>query len=239
MCTKAWEWLKAHPPSRRISGNPSRVFLLLLPFFSLWGCVTYAFHALTHCRLQGFTAWQNFAQEYRKHYNRIRAINGWNRNQYRCRVTVSSFASVYVVFIWQRILYVGGWFLAAKAKPRNRHVRALKQPLEEKKELETSTQNRLKRPQIRKAALLRGREGRKRGPRIAIASLAGTAGVTAAQRKWQRRNEPPPQWVGGLHRERPKGVATVEFFSLLSESMTQCVFLFNRAGTFFGTSDSA
>lgn len=84
-----------------------------------------------------------------------------------------------------------------------------------------------------------GKEGRKRGPRIAIASLAGTAGVTAAQRKWQRRNEPPPQWVGGLHRERPKGVATVEFFSLLSESMTQCVFLFNRAGTFFGASDSA
>lgn len=54
-------------------------------------------------------------------------------------------------------------------------------------------------------------EGRKRGPRIAIASLAGIAGVTAAQRKWQRRNEPPPQWVGGIHRETQRGLLLLNF----------------------------
>lgn len=137
-----------------------------------------------------------------------------------------------------------GWLLprvasqVVKAKPKNRHVRVLKQPLVAATEEKTSTQNRLKRPQIRKAAVLpgeasreiwqeengKGKEGDRR--RIAIAPLAGAAGAALSlQRKWQRRATPT---VGGIHTvpSPEEGWAEiVEFCSLLSVSMTQCVVL--------------
>lgn len=106
-----------------------------------------------------------------------------------------------------------GWLLprvasqVAKAKPKNRHVRVLKQPLVAATEEKTSTQNQLKRPQIRKAAVLLGEASREiwqeengkreegdRGRGGGLLSLRLQAMPALLQRKWQRRAT--PQWVG-------------------------------------------
>lgn len=98
-----------------------------------------------------------------------------------------------------------------------------------------STQNRLKRPQIRKAAVLPGEASREiwqeeSGKREMEGE--GEDCYRSACRRCRRRCsgngnvEQPPQWVGYTQRHSPRGLGwNCWNCSLLSESMTQCVFL--------------
>lgn len=122
-----------------------------------------------------------------------------------------------------------GVIFGRKSQAEKSSRTCFKATLRREKELKTSTQNRLKRPQIRKAALLgkydRSRKGREEEGAedcYRFACRHCRRHCSAAEMATSQRTTPT---VGGRDTQRdPKGVATVEFCSLLSESMTQCVF---------------